>query len=69
MKETSSKLNWKDLKMDDRFILISDEFDGYSESVCIVQEVYEDHLIVWDNGIEHINWIDEDSIIKPINKN
>ena len=40
------KLNFKNLKVGDKFIWVVDDFDGYSEDKCMVTEICDDHIIV-----------------------
>lgn len=62
-----NKLSWRDLKVGDKFRLIVDEFDGHSENICRVTEVFEDHLIAYDEVVNWPKmWIDDDVIITEV---
>ena len=66
-KKEEKKLSWKDLKVDDHFIWVVDEFDGYSEDECVVTDVLEDHLLAYNVKLDIKNiWIDNDAEIKEV---
>ncbi|MBE6024773.1 MAG: hypothetical protein E7231_16615 [Cellulosilyticum sp.] len=61
------KLSWKDLKVDDHFLWVVDEFDGYSEDECIVTDVFDDHLLAHNVKLDIKDiWIDNDAEIKKV---
>ena len=60
------KLNFKNLKVGDKFIWVVDDFDGYSEDKCVVTEICDGHIMAYDEAIEHSIWVDENSDIREL---
>lgn len=53
--------DWHDLELGQKLTMISDEFDGYSETPCTVTEVHDDHAIAVEDcevGRPQTLWID-----------
>ena len=65
--EVNGKLKWKDLKVGDSFLWVTDDMlDGYNESLCKVEEVFDDHLIARELKYDYTIWIDDDGDIKAV---
>ena len=66
-KNPPKKLSWRDLKVGDKFIWIVDDFDGYSEDVCEVKEICNNHLLAYNCTCNIPDlWIDDDANIKEV---
>ncbi len=65
--EINGKLRWKDLNVGDNFLWVTDDrLDGYNESLCKVEEVYDDHLIARELKYDYTVWIENDNEVKAV---